>query len=323
MLLPMNFQMPTDEDIHTAFEQGEAAVMALFHDVAAQVTELAQQLAKQGAILQDLQARLATSSRNSSTPPSSDGYGKVKRTESLRKAGDKPNGGQPGHDGQTLMASERPDRVETHEVPSCAHCQASLAAIASVGYEERQVCDMPAIRIEVTAHRAEIKVCPACGRASKGTFPEAVMHAVQDGPTVHTWASYFPNQHHMPVERTTEICADLVQHRVSEATVLKASEPLARCMKPSTEAVQARLRDAEVLHVDASGLRVTGTLHWRHVACTERLTSYEVHAKRGQEAMDDAGILGAFRGTAVQYHLKNSWLQAHAVAGCQQGGKRA
>jgi creatinine amidohydrolase len=23
------------------------------------------------------------------------------------------------------------------------------------------------------------------------------------------------------------------------------------------------------------------------------------------------------------YHLKNSWLQAHAVAGCQQGGKRA
>ena len=108
MLLPMNFQMPTDEDIHTAFEQGEAAVMALFHDVAAQVTELAQQLAKQGAILHALPARLAKSSRNSSQPPSSDGYGKVKRTESLRKAGDKPNGGQPGHDGQTLMASERP-----------------------------------------------------------------------------------------------------------------------------------------------------------------------------------------------------------------------
>jgi hypothetical protein len=106
----MHFHMPTDEEIHTAFEQGEAAVLALFHDVAAQVTELAQQLAKQGAILHELQARLAKSSRNSSKPPSSDGYGKVKRTESLRKSGDKPNGGQPGHDGQTLMASERPMR---------------------------------------------------------------------------------------------------------------------------------------------------------------------------------------------------------------------
>ena len=133
MLLPMNFQMPTDEEIHTAFEQGEAAVMALVHEVAAQVTELAQQLAKQGAILQELQARVAKSSRNSSKPPSSDGYGTVKRTESLRKAGEKPNGGQPGHDGQTLMASERPDRVETHEVPSCAHCQASLAASEAWG----------------------------------------------------------------------------------------------------------------------------------------------------------------------------------------------
>ena len=44
MLHSMNFQMPTDEDIHTAFTQGEAAVMALFHGVAAQVTALAQQL---------------------------------------------------------------------------------------------------------------------------------------------------------------------------------------------------------------------------------------------------------------------------------------
>src|SRR6266436_7058652 len=91
MLRPMNFHLPTDEDIHTAFEQGEAAVMALFHDVAAQVTELAQQLAKQGALLHELQARLAKSSRNSSKPPASDGYGKVKRTESLRKSGEKPN----------------------------------------------------------------------------------------------------------------------------------------------------------------------------------------------------------------------------------------
>mgnify|MGYP003624024028 CR=1 FL=1 len=300
----MNFRMPTNEDIHMAFEQGEAAVMALFHEVVTQVAELAQQLAKQGEVLQALQARLAKTSHNSSKPPSSDGYGKVKRTDSLRKLGAKPKGGQPGHDGQTLMASDHPDRILTQEVPSCAHCQASLQGVEVVGYEERQVFDIPAIRIEVTAHRTQIKVCPACGRVNKGAFPEAVTQAVQYGPTVHTWASYFTNQHHMPVERTTEIFADLVQHRVSEATVLKASEHLERCIEPSTEAVKGMLRDAEVLHVDESGLRVLGQLYWLHVACTERLTSYEVHAKRGQEAMDDAGILGAFRGTAVHDHWK-------------------
>jgi len=56
---------------------------------------------------------------------------------------------------------------------------------------------------------------------------------------VHTWASYFTNHHSIPVERTTEIFADLVQHRVSEATVLKASEELSALIEPSTEVVQA------------------------------------------------------------------------------------
>jgi len=175
----MNFHMPTDEDIHTAFAQGEAAVMVVFHAVAAQVAALAQQLAQQGAVLQELQARLATSSHNSSTPPSSDGYGKMKRTASLRQAGDKPNGGQPSHEGQTLMAVEHPERTVTHAAPICTHCQASLQGIEVVGYEERQGFDLPAIRIEVTAHHAEIKVCPACGKPSKGTFPDTVTQAVQ------------------------------------------------------------------------------------------------------------------------------------------------
>jgi transposase len=179
MIHPMNFQMPTDEEIHAAFAQGEAAVLAVFHAVATQVAALAQQLVTQGAVLQELQARLAKSSHNSSKPPSSDGYGTVKRTASLRKAGDKPNGGQPGHEGQTLLAGEHPERTVTYVVPICAHCHASLQGIEAMGYEERQVFDLPAIRIEVTAHRAEIKVCPACGKPSKGSFPDAVTRAVQ------------------------------------------------------------------------------------------------------------------------------------------------
>jgi hypothetical protein len=53
MIRPMNFRIPTDEAIHTAFAKGEAAVMELFHHVADQMAELARQLAKQGEALQD------------------------------------------------------------------------------------------------------------------------------------------------------------------------------------------------------------------------------------------------------------------------------
>jgi transposase len=139
---------------------------------------------------------------------------------------------------------------------------------------------------------------------------------------VQTWASYCTNHHHIPVERTTEIFADLVQHRMSEATVLKASEALETCIAPSTDAVQGLWRDAEVLPVDESGLRVRGTWHWLHVAGTERLTSYEIHAKRGHEALEAAGILGMFRGTMVHDHWQpycpydacaQAWCNAHPL----------
>jgi transposase len=300
----MNFRMPTDEEIQSAFEKGEAAVRDLFRDVAVQVEELARQLATQGEALQALQARLAKDSRTSGKPPSSDGYSKAKRTQSLRQSGNKPNGGQPGHEEHTLHASAHPDRTETHEAITCAHCQAPLADTEATGYEERQVFDIPAIRLEVTAYRAEVTLWPHCGGKTTGACPAGGTQAVQYGPTVKAWAAYFPNQHHIPVERTVQIFEDVVHQPVSEATVLQASEDVSQCIEPSTEAVQEMLRDSEVLHVDESGLRVKGKLHWLHVASIDHLTHYTVHAKRGQEAMEAAGILGAFNGTAVHDHWK-------------------
>jgi hypothetical protein len=64
----MNFQMPEYEEIHAAFEKGEAAVVGLFNDVGKHIEELAAQLEKQGGALKELQARLNKNSRNSSKP---------------------------------------------------------------------------------------------------------------------------------------------------------------------------------------------------------------------------------------------------------------
>jgi transposase len=75
-------------------------------------------------------------------------------------------------------------------------------------------------------------------------------------------------------------------------------------MAPATDAVKALWREAAGLHVDESGLQVSGKLHGLQVASTARLTSYAVHTKRGHEAMEDAGSLGGLRGTAVPDHWK-------------------
>ena len=165
---------------------------------------------------QDLQARLSKNSRNSGKPPSSDGYNKKNRTASLRKPGQKSNGGQPGHKGHTLERSETPDHTETHKPDECTNCRTSLEEVIAVGEEERQVYDIPAIRIEVTAHRAEIKICPGCGTENRGEFPENVERGVRYGTGIKTWAAYFGNQHHIPLERTAQIIEDLTGHGISE-----------------------------------------------------------------------------------------------------------
>ncbi len=303
----MNIHMPTREEIHIAFEQGEEAVAGLFMGVGKQLEELARQMENQAAAIKDLQARLAKNSRNSSKPPSSDGYGKPKRTESLRKPGQKPNGGQPGHEGQTLKQSEDPGRIEIHTAESCQECATSLAGVAAVAHEERQVFDIPAIRIEVTAHRVEVKVCPVCGAENRGCFPEGVAGPVQYGNGVKTWAAYFQSQHFVPVARTAQIFEDLLGHRIAEGTVVQAGRDLSAFVEPATAAVKEQLRQAEVLNADESGLRVKGKLHWLHVASTDRLTDYTVHARRGKEAMDDAGILPGFKGRVIHDHWKTSF----------------
>lgn len=58
------------------------------------------------------------------------------------------------------------------------------------------------------------------------------------------------------------------------------------------------------MNLDESGLRVKSKLHWLHVTSTPQLTHYEIHTKRGQEALDEVGILKDFKGTAVHDHWK-------------------
>ena len=311
----MNFSIPDEKETRKAFAEGEEAVVGLFGGVTAQVEELAAQLEKQAGVLKDLQARLSKNSRNSGKPPSSDGYNKQNRTGSLRKSGRKPNGGQPGHKGHTLECAENPDHTETYKPEECRECGTSLEDVVAVGEEERQVYDIPAIRIEVTAHRAEIKLCPGCGTENRGEFPGNVERGVRYGTGIKTWAAYFGNQHHIPLERTARIIEDLTGHGISEGSLLKASEELSECVRPSTEATAGLLRNAEVLNTDETGLRVKGKLHWLHVASSDLLTHYNVHEKRGKEAMDAAGILSEFKGTMLHDH----WKSYFAYENCRHG----
>ena len=71
--------------------------------------------------VQRLKEQVAKNSRNSSKPPSSDGYAKP-APKSLRKPSGRPAGGQKGHKGHALCMVENPDKIVPHTVLQCERC---------------------------------------------------------------------------------------------------------------------------------------------------------------------------------------------------------
>ena len=285
-------QLPTPEEIRSLYQQGEEAVVAAFEQLATLVRALEQRV-------QALEDQLAKNSHNSSQPPSSDGFKKPKG-RGLRRPSGKQVGGQPGHPGQTLKAVVQPDRVQVHQVKRCQACQASLTTAEVTGYERRQVFELPVVRLEVIEHQAEIKPCPQCGAVNTAEFPVEVSQPVQYGPRFKAQVVYFNQYHHLPIERTSEVMADLYQQPLSGGTVVAASQQAAQQVTPVNTAIKAHLIEtSEPLHLDETGLRVAEQLHWVHVASTADLTYLELNARRGAQAHADIGILPQRQGYVV------------------------
>ena len=262
--------------------------------------------------VQELEARLAKDSHNSSKPPSSDGL--RRKTKSLRKPSGRKPGGQLGHRGETLHLVAVPDTVVEHRPAACTHCQVALGGSEPVVLRERrQILDVPAVRLHVTEHQALHLCCPACGQVSVGVFPPEVPSRAQYGPRLRALAVYLVQAQFVPFGRTQQLVRDLFGVRLGRGTLVGWVQQAARSLAPVERQIKAALVRAPVLHNDETGVRRNGRLAWVHVTSTARLTHYALHAARGSAATEAIGILPAFRGVSVH----DGWVGYRAYTACR------
>lgn len=264
------------------------------------------------AEVKELRARLAKNSRNSSKPPSSDGYAKPP-TRSLRRPSGRKPGGQKGHGGHHLERIESPDEVIVHIPRSCEGCGAGLSGAEVVSERSRQVFDLPEVRLSITEHRAEGRRC-ACGEVTKAPFPKGVSAPAQYGPRLRSLALYLIAHQHLPYERAAGLISDWLGARVSTGTLAAIVERAGEGLGEFTESVREELVRSAVLGVDETGARVEGRLRWVHSASSEDLTLYRLDDVRGHAGIEELGVLREYEGVAVHDGFKPYQAERYAKA---------
>jgi transposase len=271
------------------------------------IQELRQQIIELKAENQKLKEQLSKNSRNSSKPPSSDGYNKP-NPKSLRKKSGRKTGGQKGHPGSTLRAVEHPDKISEHDIFTCLYCGERLQSDTSSDYQARQIVDVEPINPIITEHRALIRQCPACDRLNQGTFPKTVTQPVQYGSQIRSWVVYFSHYQLLPYKRLQEMMKDVFGIALSQGTISNLQKSCHEKLTDFEQSLKQQLIQAKVVNFDETGMQVNQHLHWMHVACTDSLSLYHLDPKRGATAMDAMGILPEFEGRAVHDHL-NAYYQ--------------
>jgi transposase len=298
--------MLTREAIRVVYDQGPEAIIALIERLCALIDQQHEQIAELRARVKALEDQLATNSRNSSKPPSSDRF--TKQPRSLRQPSGRKSGGQPGHPGTTLQPMAIPDQTRLHEPEQCVACGASLAEVASQSDpERRQVFALPPLKLEVTAHRVMLKECAACGHRNRGTFPEGVACGASSGPGVKSVLTYLNQAHLLPSARSCEIVADLFGQPVSEGLLEAAVNGCTTALAETETSIKQGLTRAEVVNFDETGMDVEGKRMWLHSASTPQLTHYACHDQRGVTATQAIGILPAFGGRAIHDGFSSYW----------------
>lgn len=307
--------MFTREELLVIAEVKPEALVDIILSLQEQVLSLTQRVS-------ELEKQISKNSRNSSKPPSTDGPNKPtakKKTKSLRKKTGNKQGGQKGHKGHHLEKAKNPDYIIPLTPTSCPCGVNHLADVPVCGFDNRQVFELPAPKLEVFEYQNEIKICPGCGQPVKAPFPEGVNAPVQYGPRFRAMLVYMQNQHFLPADRLSKMVSDLYGTSVSTATILDASARSYTNLASFEESLVSALINSNVIHADESGVRTVKKLYWLHSASTDLLTFYGVHEKRGTLAMDDFKILPNFTGLLVhdfwkpylKYDCKHGLCNAH------------
>jgi transposase len=294
----------------------------------AQVKALQAQIDSLRAMVAELQQRLASLLKDSSTsskPPSSD---LVKPPPPPPPEGqDKRSiGGQPGHPRheRPLVGPEMLNGgSHIHVAEICPDCGQGLKP-APLAPRIVQQMDIQAVPICVTEHRALAGWCPRCNKIHHAPLPSAIDKGGLVGPRLTTLIAYLKGACHASYSTIRKFLRDVVGVTISRGQLAKVIGKVSEALDAPYEELLENLAAQARLNVDETGHRELGEQWWTWCFRASLYTVFKIDPTRSSAVLVEVlgaefdGVLGcdyfsAYRRYMREFHVVVQFCLAHLI----------
>jgi hypothetical protein len=244
--------------------------------------------------------------RNSSKPSSQTD----KDESALPSKGSRGRGKR--EDDERSANSRTVETIEVSKAERCDRCGEDLQEAPCERHERRTKIDI--VFEKVVEHiDAEVKTCPNCKAQAKGRFPEEFSGPLQYGAGIKAYLINLVMAQMVALSRAQKLVKALVGVVISESVIVSYVMQLYAALERWEESAKKALLSSPVLHSDETSARVARQNHWVHVYSAAEVSLKLLHRKRGNEAVQDLGILPRYGGVVVH----DCWASYFSYHGCR------
>jgi transposase len=242
--------------------------------------------------VQELEARLAQNSSNSSRPPSSDPPGTPPPARNKAPSGRK-RGGQPGHDKRerSLVPPEQVDRFRVIKPEQCECCNKRLDSRHDQPWPERhQVFEVPPVKATVDEYQLYARCCDRCGSTTRAALPAGVPRG-QFGPRLQAIIAMCSGAYRLAKRSTQQLLHDFFGVDICLGTIANLEQATGEVLAEPVREVAQAIQQQTVVHADETGWYERSRRAWLWMAATAQMAVFLISPSRGTAVAQQ--LLGA------------------------------
>jgi transposase len=277
-------------------------------------------LLEQIKVLQEKVAILEKNSKTSSKPPSSD---ITKPDHEQRQPGKRKIGGQPRHKGKArdLLPPEEVDRREELRIDICPECGDGFDRRSDTKVLVQQTIEFRAKPVEVVEYHRQGRWCYKCQTTHYAPLPPGVIEGQLCGPRLQALIGYMKGNLGASYTELSQFCADVLGVTVSRGMICNVISRVNQALEQPYEELFKQISQEDVLNIDESGWRDSGTQYWVWLFCTNAIAFFVIEASRGSKVLRkvlgetfDGAIISDFYSAYVSYaNIKQQFCLAHLI----------